>query len=85
SDRKLDGMKRALQALGILQSDAQEAAFETAQAVREIGEEASKGWDAGGGLGEALLGKDSLLSGAANAAKLNDELKRLGGLYLDMV
>ncbi|ORM21769.1 tape measure protein [Prescottella equi] len=85
SDKKLDGMKRALQALGILQSDAQEAAFETAQAVREIGEEASKGWDAGGGLGEALLGKDSLLSGAANAAKLNDELKRLGGLYLDMV
>ncbi|NKU01798.1 hypothetical protein GS918_28160 [Rhodococcus hoagii] len=68
SDKKLDGMKRALQALGILQSDAQEAAFETARVVREIGEEAAKGWDPAGGLGSGLLKMDgSLDETAANA------------------
>ncbi|NKU16437.1 hypothetical protein GS928_25905 [Rhodococcus hoagii] len=44
-DKKLSGLKLALQGLGILETDAQSALFDAAEAVRDITEEAAKGVD----------------------------------------
>ncbi|NKV46360.1 hypothetical protein GS926_14795 [Rhodococcus hoagii] len=86
SSERLSGMKRALQALGLLESDAEGAAFETAAMVRKMGEDAAAGWDGAGGLGDALLKDNGRLDETkANAAKLRDELRGLGDQYQQMV
>lgn len=85
SDQKLDGLKRALQALGIMQSDAQEEMFETATMVRKLKEEAASGWDPAGGLGLELLDGDGLDGTLANTEKLDASLKDLGGQYQRLV
>ncbi|RYE43646.1 MAG: hypothetical protein EOP24_27355 [Hyphomicrobiales bacterium] len=86
SGTKLKGLERALKALGILETDAQAAMFEAADAVREIAKAAEQGVDPVGGLGQALLGLDGNLDpNMSNAKALRDQLVGLGGEFKNLV
>ncbi|NKW17082.1 tape measure protein [Rhodococcus hoagii] len=84
-DKKLSGLKLALQGLGILETDAQSALFDAAEAVRDITEEAAKGVDPVNGFGESLLGLDGKLDpNKSNAKALRDSLTSLGDQFLTL-
>ncbi|MBM4590162.1 tape measure protein [Rhodococcus hoagii] len=84
-DKKLSGLKLALQGLGILETDAQSALFDAAEAVRDITEEAEKGVDPVNGFGESLLGLDGKLDpNKSNAKALRDSLTSLGDQFLTL-
>ncbi|EOM77900.1 hypothetical protein DW322_08860 [Rhodococcus rhodnii] len=81
-DKRLSGLRRALEGLGILETDAQAALFETAETVRNITEAAAQGVDPVNGLGEALIGLDGNLDhGVVNAASLRESLMQLGEAF----
>lgn len=74
-DEKLSALKRALQSIGVLETDAEAAMFDLADAVDKVVESALEGADAAAGLGDELLTMDGKLDPAvANARALRDEL-----------
>ena len=81
---KLAAMRIALQSLGILESNAQAAAFDMAAAITEVAEAAMTAADGTKPLGQALMNMDGTLkSNEPNAAKLREELMTLGNAMLN--
>lgn len=76
---KLDGLRMALQGLGLIQSSAEQAAFDYAKTIRELGDKISDLADEEQALGENMLdGAGKLDPFSKNAQILNDELQSLG-------
>ncbi|QSL67878.1 tape measure protein [Nocardia phage P3.1] len=81
---KLAAMRSALQALGILETSATEAAFQLTQTIAEVGEAASGSLGPANELGQALLnGQGGFNTTNASAKLLHDELKKLGDALLE--
>ena len=80
---KLEGLKTALQGLGLLKTDAYEAAFNYAKAVDELAENAKKAADASQPLGKALLDQNGLFNtNSVNARNLFNVLHPLAEDFL---
>ena len=81
---RLDAMRLALTALGILETTAEAAAFDLAEAVTEVADGALAAADANQALGTALFNSDgSLKASEPNARKLREELQVLGTQMLN--
>lgn len=75
---QIDGLRKSMEAAGLIQSSATEAAFEYADAIREIGEEVAGAFTEDGDLGQALFGEDGQLDvHSENAAALNEQMVAL--------
>lgn len=74
-DDKLSALKRSLQALGLMETDAEASMFELAEAVDKVVESAAEGIDHAQGFGDALLGMNGKLDPTVkNAQALRNEL-----------
>ena len=84
ADQQLSALRSALQELGLIQTTAEQQAFQYAEAIDDIVDSAGEAVDASGGLGEAALLVDGKLNPAKeNARALNDELSTLGDEFLN--
>ena len=83
ADQQLSAMRSALQELGLIQTTAEQQAFQYAEAIDDIVDSAAEGVDAAGGLGDALLMEGKLDPAKENARALNDELTALGDEFLN--
>ena len=83
ADQQLSAMRTALQELGLIQTTAEQQAFQYAEAIDDIVDSAAEGVDAAGGLGDALLMEGKLDPAKENARALNDELTALGDEFLN--
>lgn len=80
---KLDGLKAALGALGLIQQTTQQAAFEYQQQLREMGDATQYAVDANSALGTEMLNTDGTLNTAnANAYNLNEQMVKLAEGFL---
>lgn len=77
SSDKLNAMKTALQAMGILETSAQEAMFGVTEAIKDVGEAAVQAFppEAGNFLNAMGTGFDTT---STNAIALHDALKKMG-------
>lgn len=75
---QIDGLRKSMETAGLIQSSATEAAFEYADAIREIGEEVTAAFDQDGDFGASLFAKDGNLNvHSENAAALNEQMVSL--------
>lgn len=82
---KLDALKQALQALGLLEQTSEEAMFQMADTIKSVGDAAASAFDPTQKLGDAMLDANGKLSAFnadgtvnSNAAVLREKLKMLG-------
>lgn len=82
---KLDAIRSALTALGILESSATEAAFRLTETIAQVGEAASGALGPVDQLGNALLNEAGNGFNTSNGAAklLHDELKKLGDALIE--
>lgn len=84
SSSKLDGLKQALQGLGLLQTSQLDAMFAYAKSIREIGSNAATLVDSSQPLNDILNEQTGLYNAnSVNAANLRDALAQLGQDFLN--
>lgn len=84
ASEKLDAIRSALTALGILESSATEAAFRLTETIQQVGEAASGSLGPANQLGQALLNAQGGFETTNGSAKLlHDELKKLGDALIE--
>lgn len=83
SAQKLDGLKMALQGLGLLKEDAYEAAFNYAQAVQGLGDAAAKAVDPSQSLTDVIDTQSGLFNtNSVNARNLYNVLQPMAEKFL---
>lgn len=81
---RLGAIRSALQALGILETSATEAAFNLTETIKQVGEAAASALGPADQLGQALLnGQGGFNTTNASAKILHDRLKDLGDALLE--
>lgn len=82
--QKLDAIRSALTALGILESSSVEAAFRLTETIKQVGDAATGSLGPVNELGKALLNDAGGFNTANGSAKLlHDELKKLGDALIE--
>ena len=80
---KLSALMTVLQALGLVQSDAEQAAFAYQEKLQKVAEEARSLVDPAQKMGDALLNGNKIMADAGpNAISLNNQLKSLADGFL---
>lgn len=80
---RLEGLKMVLRGLGLLETDAEAAAFEYQEAIAKLGDEAARTINELAPLGEAMMENGRLSArGGENAHALRNELSALGDKFL---
>lgn len=86
ADKKLSGLKTALQGLGLLPENAQQAMLELAKEVDGLAESSQNLADKSGAMGDALVNQEGQIQGTGkNAQSLNDALTELSDSYAKAV
>ncbi|WP_311355021.1 phage tail tape measure protein [Corynebacterium pyruviciproducens] len=82
ADKKLSGLNTALQGLGLMPENAQQAMLELAKEVDGLAESSQNMADKSDVLGDALVDQDGQIQGTGkNAQSLNDALTELSNSY----
>lgn len=84
ADKRLGGLKKSLQGLGLLPENAQQAMLNLAEQVDNLAANQAAAVDSSDALGAALVDQDGKIQGSGNnAQELNKAMTELGQSYLE--